>query len=289
MNSEHVSFLRSAFEEYLYQLCNESLEPSGQVLDYDFNFLNNKKWSALGESLVGCEIRELTNLMNRWNSSLYQWHAWNKVLKTKNENEAWELRSEFVESLAYECLLKPSSIRDTFTSVATNALHQVRLSIEPSYTDFLKGDPTPIDKKPRYLNKKQKENRLIELIKNWQESKPFIRDLKQINSIDYIRKTSNYRNLVNHTIGPRLSIGHTRTVTRSVLPATKMEPADDGSYIKALVPDKMSVSYGFGGTPPLNIEEIRLSNFEQFKIARSCYLQYKALLKVAISSIENTA
>ena len=43
--------------------------------------------------------------------------------------------SDFLNSIVHECLLSPASIRDTITSVATAAFHQVRLSIDRSYRD----------------------------------------------------------------------------------------------------------------------------------------------------------
>lgn len=286
MASEYFLLLRGAFNEYLQHIESTSLEPHGQLLTYDFDFLENRKWHGLAQAMIGCELRELTNLVNQWNNSLCRWHAWSLVLKGRDEMAAWELRSEFLDSLAHECLLRPSSIRDTLTSVATNAFHQLRLSTDRSYPDYLKGDPTAPGKKPKNLRREQKENRLFHLAEKWPSSAGFLDQLRKINTADYINVTSDYRNLTSHTIGPRLGIGYTRTVTRSVEQATRLEPVEGSRYVSVPVPGKMVVSYGYGGTPSLDLEVVRAANLEQYQVARDCYMRYRSFLEVAVAEIE---
>ncbi|MCK4493349.1 MAG: hypothetical protein KAU26_04795 [Methylococcales bacterium] len=281
---EYISFLLDSFKEYLDCRDNFKLEPRCKPLTYEFDFIANKQWRShfCGEHLVRDEIRELTNCINEWSEFLRNWHPWMMVLKTKDQTEALDLQFEFINTIAHTCLLQPSSIRDTITSIATSTLHQVRLSMDSSYPDFLEGDPTPY-KKAKYLNRKQKERRLAKLSEIWEESLLFIESLRKINTDNYIKKTCDYRNLANHTIAPRFNVGHTRLVTRSVIPSTKMERQKNGTYAEKLIPNKMSVTYGFGGTAPLNLEEMRILNLEQFELTRTCYLKYKHLLKSAVS------
>ena len=52
------------------------------------------------------------------------------------------------------------------------------------------------------------------------------------------------------------------------------------------IPGKLAVSYGFGGTPPLDLETVRAANISQFEKARSCYIEYRALLEAAVDEIE---
>lgn len=282
---EHAALLRGAFEEYLQCVNKTSLEPGGQLLSYDFDFLKYRKWHGLAETMVGCDLRELTNLINGWGNSLCRWHAWSLVLKDRDEKTSWELRNEFLDSLAHECLLKPSSIRDIITSVATSAFHQVRLSIDQSYPDYLQGEPKTSNEKPKWLKQKQKEKRLSSIVSIWPDSSYFLEHLRKINTDGYISTTQDYRNLTSHSIGPRLGIGHTRTVRRTVNPAMALKPVEGGCYEKVIVPGKMSVSYGFGGTPPLDLETVRASNLEQYMKARSCYVEYRALLETTVIQI----
>ena len=217
--------------------------------------------------------------------SLSRWHAWSMVLNGHDELNAWELRSEFLDSLVHECLLRPSSIRDTLTSVATAAFHQVRLGLDESYPDYIEGDPRTPEEKPTFFNRKNKEKRLTNIIKIWPESTLFLNSLREINTSGYINKTYDYRNLTNHSIGPRIGIGETRTVTRSIEPATVFEEAESGRFTRVNVPGKVAVSYGFGGTPPLDLETIRAANLAQYQIARSCYIEYRALLETTVAKI----
>lgn len=285
MRPDYAALLKDGYEQYLKHLDSHELKPSTELLTYDFNFLKDRKWHALGECMVGCDFRELTNLLNGWRQLLIGWHAWNNVLAALDDDTAWELRLEFVESKIHECLLKPSSIRDTFTSVATNALHQVRLGVDHSYRDHLEGDPTAENPKPSYLSRNKKEKRLAQLACVWPESGAFLKAHDKINTDKYIKATSDYRNLNSHTIGPRLGLGYTRTVTRTVVPAEELVPVSDGTFKAAPVPGKMTVSYGFGGMPPLNLEKVRITNLEQFELARTCYLEYRQLLESAVSKI----
>lgn len=218
--------------------------------------------------------------------SLCRWHAWNLVLQNRDEDSAWSLREEFLEALAHECLLRPSSVRDTFTSVATNGLHQVRLSTEQTYRDYLEGEPTTPTEKPKNLRRSQKERRLKHLTEKWPEATAFIECLRELDTTEYKTTTCDYRNLNSHTIGPRLGIGDTRIVTRSVTQATQIESVGNGKFDLVPVPGKMAVSYGLGGTPPLDLENARIENLKQYMLARDCYDRYRHLLEVAVNEIE---
>lgn len=283
---KHAELLREAFNEYLEHVHELPLSPGGKLLDYDFGFISGRKWHPLADAMVQCDLRELTNLVNGWNDSLCRWHAWGMVISGRKKPEAWELRREFLDSLAHECLLMPASIRDAITSVATAAFHQVRLSIDRSYRDYLEGEPRTPEEIPKQLNRKQKERRLSRLVQIWPDSTRFLKALREINTQDYITATSNYRNLTAHSIGPNLGIGHTRTVTRCLKQAQALEQVDDGSYGLKDIPGRLAVSYGFGGTPPLDLEIVRVANLAQYEKARSCYVEYRALLEAAVDDIE---
>lgn len=283
---KHAQLLREAFNQYLVHVHELPLNPGGKLLSYDFNFIDGRKWHIFADTLVQCDLRELTNLINGWSNLLCRWHAWSMVLEGREEMEAWELRSEFLDSMVHECLLMPASIRDTITSVATAAFHQVRLSIDRSYHDRLEGEPKTPEERPKPLKRRQKEERLSRLVQVWPSSANFLRTLREINTKDYVVETRDYRNLTAHSIGPRLGIGHTRIVTRSVKQAQDFKKRDDGSYILEDVPGKLVVSYGHGGTPPLNLEVVRAANLAQYEKARVCYVEYRALLEAVVAEIE---
>jgi len=281
---KHSKILLNACEEYLKYIEGGSCQQ--KYFSYDFDFLKNKKWSLMGELLVEGNLRELTNLMNSWQQNHYQWKAWNRVLQSKDQMIAWDIRAEFVESMVHESLLMPSRIRDTIASVATTSLHQIRLSVDLSYKDYLEGDPETPDQKPLYLSRQKKEKRLSKLAKYWSQSETFLNALKQLNHTQYIEETYNYRNLASHFISPNFEMGETNIVTRSVVQTKKLVPSTDNSYVEKPVLGKMSVSYGVGGTPALNLEETQVRNYEQYSLARDCYMLYRKLLEDTIFEIE---
>jgi hypothetical protein len=274
MDNETEKLCRTAYNAYLITLEQANLEPSFNYLPYDFDHIKSLKWKILGEEMVFCELRELTNIVNQWRSYLRKWHAWNLVIGKYKEEDAWELRIEFLETRAHYCLLQPSAVRDKITFVATNALHQVRLASENDYKDYLDGDPTAQDKNPRHPTRRIKENRLYQLISKWSESNGFMEALRKIDNETYRQQTFDYRNKNSHAIGPRLGVG-----------ITQMKEQDDGTWIDQPIPNKLSVSYGFGGTLPLDMEEARIANLEQYELAHSCYANYRKLLAQGLDSI----
>ena len=287
--AQHAKLLREAFDQYLSHLYETPLEPAGKISDYDFSFVCNRKWHSLAEEMVVCDLRQLTNLVNGWAESLCRWHAWSYVLADRDRQEAWELRSEFLDALVHKCLLMPASIRDAITSVATSAFHQARLSTDRTYRDNLEGDPrdpkTP-EEKTNFSRRGEKEKYLSKIVRDWPSSNRFLEALRQINTSAYIQATRNYRNLTAHSIAPKFEFGHTRTVQRSVRQFQTIENSEDGRIILRDVPGKLTVSYSYGGTPPLNLETIRAANLGQFERAHACYSEYRALLEAVVKAIE---
>lgn len=282
MTADIKDLLCTAFEIYLDKRIRGALEPIEPYLSYGFDDLNDFKWRGLGGMLVEDELRELTNLLNHWHNLLHKWHAWNDVITGYDGNEALELRSEFVEAVAYYCLLQPSAIRDTFTFVVTNALHQARICVDKDYHDIMDGDPKKPDGQPTHLRRRDKEKRLASVISMWPESTEFLSSLRLLNDQEYQRRTSNYRNLANHAIAPHLGVGITRMVTRSVLHATDLAEQTDGTFVMVSQPGKIAISYTFGGTAPLDVDASRVTNLEQYRIARQCYVHYRALMMAAL-------
>ncbi|WP_183017635.1 hypothetical protein [Delftia sp. UME58] len=278
MDIKYSMLLRTAYDAYLVRWDEGEMGPSERYLPYDFEQIDRYQWSLLGAEMVRDELRELTNLLNGWLGLLRRWKAWNSVIAGYEKDDAWELRREFLEALAHQCLLLPSAMRDTFTFVATNSMHQVRLAQDASYPDRIDGDPTTHDEKPRHLTRRQKEQRLLKLLAPWSVAKKFVNLICSLDAHDYRSATSDYRNRTSHAIGPRLGIGMTRAVVRSVKPATEHKKQANGTYEMVRIPGRMSVGYGWGGTLPLDIEDACTVNLEQFRRARACYECYWSLL-----------
>ena len=159
---EYRSFLRESFDEFLQSL-DGPLEPDDPYLPYEFPYITAAKLRFMADAMLQDELREVTNRLHEWRDMLRRWHAWNVVVSTKEEMPAWDLRREFMDPLMHVSLLMPSAMRDVFTFVGTNALHQIKLHVEAGYRDVLQGDPSASDSQPRPLTRRKKEDRLAEL------------------------------------------------------------------------------------------------------------------------------
>ncbi|MCW5211822.1 hypothetical protein VU04_02805 [Desulfobulbus sp. TB] len=287
---EYHQLLRTVFDAHLEQRSTGGLEPSECLLPYDFKEeINARQWSFPRGKRVEEELRELTNELNRWHDVLRRWYVWNKVIQPYNTDKvkAWRLRIEFLEPLVFYCLFQPASSRDRFTYVVTNAMHQVRLMIDGDHKDYLKGDPKTPDKitNPEYLSRRKKENRLSVLLSFWPEGEEFMELLRTIDDKDYKKETSNYRNLHSHTIGPRLGIGHVRSVVRVLEESTTFIEQPNGTSVRTPT-GKIGVGYGFGqGIPPLDLEKAHAANLEQYRRARKCYESYRKLLATGLEAM----
>jgi hypothetical protein len=275
---EYRDYLRESFEEFL-QTLDEPLEPADPYLPFEFPYINAAKWDFMANAMLQDELREMTNRLHEWRDMLRRWHAWNLVVSKKDEMRAWDLRREFMDPLMHTSLLMPSAIRDVFTFVGTNALHQIRLHVEPRCKDVLEGDPSASDPQPRPLTRRQKEARLAKLAAALPGAGAFVASVRQLDDADYRDKTRDYRNANSHAIGPRIGLGSTRMVTRNVVPETRMEPQPDGTGRIVAIPGKYVASYTFGGLEPLDLEVARTANLDQYRVARACLDKFTAILK----------
>ena len=278
--------------DLLNKFCDRVVEgrgllPAPEPLPYDpVPAIETVAW-PLGfvQLMVSGELSETTNLINQWLGSLRRWHAWNELLRLDDDDIRWGAEWEWVEPLAFQSMFQPSATRDRFIMIATNALHQVRLAIDPSVRDELLGDPAAPGEQRVYPSRLAKEKQLKQLAKPWAAGKVFIQALGQLDDRDYRQVTSDFRNRASHGIAPRFSAGITSMVTRTRVQATKSEEQPDGSYLVVPVPDKMATSYDFGGTEPLSMDEAWKANLKQFTRARRLFDAYVALLGEATAAM----
>lgn len=235
--------------------------------------------------MVKDELRELTNQLNHWRGNLRRRYAWNEVLKAKDTEARWEAEWAWVEPLAFYCMFQPSATRDRFIMVATNALHQIRMSLDPTIKDELLGDPTSPDEKRFFPSRRDKERQLKWLAKPWSGGKTFVQALGQLDDRSYREQTGDFRNRASHGIAPRFSVGITATVTRKRMQAMKLEQQPDGTYRDVLMPGELSTSCGIGGTAPLSMQEAWKANLERFDHARRTFATYFALLSEAVAAM----
>ena len=280
---------REAFEHYLMTLEAGSFPTplNEPPLPYDpCPQIRHARWRLpMVEQLVEDELSELTNTLNEWRGALRHWYAWLAVLDKYDEQTAWGLQWEFVESIAFQCLFYPSATRDRFGFVVTNALHQTRMAADDSYEDALDQDPKKPDGKARILSRSEREKQLLRIAEPYEGHSAFMNHLQSLDGRSYRNETYDYRNRASHAIAPRLSVGLTNTVVRRIVPATKLVEHENGLYKVEVIPNKRQVSYGFGGLLPLPLRGVFAANLAESKIAQACFISYVDMLNRAIEDI----
>jgi hypothetical protein len=283
---------RAVLSEFLDRVeVGRGLLPAAKPFLYDpVAGIASASWRlGLVSLMVEGELQEMTNQLNRWLGSLRRWHAWNEVLVRQEEDFRWSVEWEWVEPLAFYCMFQPSANRDRFIMVATNALHQVRMAIDPAIKDELLGDPTEPGKKRSFPSRRESDAQLKEMANDSVAGKTFVQTLGQLDNEAYRRITADFRNRTSHGIAPRFSIGDVVLVTRAREQAIALEEQPDMSFEFVPVPDKMATSYSFGGTPPLLMQQAWEANRAQFECARCTFNAYIALLTEAIASMPKRA
>lgn len=281
--TEYDEFLRKAFDAFLAARASRDCLANYHYLPYDAVDLSGLRWPGMGDVLIRDELRELTNNLNAWLTSLRHWHAWLAVARNYSEDDRWELEHEFIATLATFCLFQPSAVRDAFTFVVTNGMHQVRRAINPAYKDHLPLDKAPWEKRG-YPARGRVEQQLKTVVCQWPSGAVLLENLKQLDDEVVRRTTSDFRNRASHSIAPRFSIGLTRAVTRAVVQATRMEQQNDGFFHVVPIPGQTVISYGFGGTEALRFEEMLDLNLKQFRIAITCFDCYVSMLNAAVGN-----
>lgn len=282
----HRLLLEQAFFDYLNKLASPEFERKEPFLPFDFEFLQNRRWrTSFAASMVVGDLCELTNKLNTWQSMLTRWAVWNEVIGNNEDAATLSLRDQFCDSLAHHCMLLPSSIRDVLVAVATDALHQLRMAQDSNVPDALLGDARPPAYKPKRLKRPEKEAQLCEMLSRWTLGAELWEAVQLIDSPDYKRATTDYRNSHAHHVGPRLGIGEVRPIIRSVVEATELKRNSDGTFSESIVVGKSSVRYAFGGLMPIDFEKARLLNLEQYRVARRAYEAYIQLLKAEVRQL----
>lgn len=196
---QHESFLRQSFDAYLAARRRGDLEPVRRYILYDAIDLSLVSRPPISFALVEDELRELTNNLNAWMGMLRLWHAWMIVAAELSDDDLWDIEIDFIIPLATFCLFQPSSVRDTFTLVATNGMHQVRLLVDADYADCLPLDQDPW-MPPKYPNRRKKEGQLEAVLKPWPEGQALLESLQRLDDGATRRATADFRNRASHSI-----------------------------------------------------------------------------------------
>ncbi|MBB4867288.1 hypothetical protein HNP46_006199 [Pseudomonas nitritireducens] len=238
----------------------------------------------LMEISISGDLKEAINKIHQWYNTEKHWKCWERAISSFKLKDAWTIRNIYIESLSQYCLLQPSATRDRFGTIATTALHQANLQLIEKYEDKLDSD------KRGFLTRPDREKQLkrLGMVGNWKEAQGFLTSLSRLDDNNYKKKTYNFRNLASHGISPRIEIGETNFVTREITNSTYRSEQQDGSYLVLEDPSKKSVTYGIGGTSPLNPSETLLTIDTEIKKTIEVFNSYKKLLLEITSRLPRT-
>ncbi len=217
------------------------------------------RWGAEGE------IQETVNSINAWGGRLHSWNAWNRVVDSyDSENDRWEVLSQFVEPIAFFCMLQPSSLADRITVTAETLLHQANLHVIPGQADRLDQDASP----GRPMRRSDRRKQLNRLGQPWATYPAFRDALLAIDGAGYQKITRNFRDLTNHSFAPRLMIGEVTRAIRSIGPWTDLVEQPDGTFLPVEDPKRKVVQYAMHSMQPLPLETTRSANLSEYLKAR---------------------
>jgi hypothetical protein len=241
-----------------YDVERAKLRSVAAYAPYNWDALNSTlpiEWIAYSQFLQE-HASELANSINEFRQHIDSLSAWEKVLAGLDQQEKHSIVIviEFVSPLATLALNMPYVIRSRFIYSVAHLSHQANQLKQDPWVDDL-----PVDSEI-YFQAADKYGR------PWKKYGKLKVALEKLASIAYEEATHDFRNKYNHRYSPRIEIGLTGLVTRTV--------NADGR-----------VSYGFGQTNPLMLKDIIPLLRTQHTLSLAAYERYQALVSEQITAI----
>ena len=199
--------------------------------------------------------RELANSINELQRYITSLKAWKGVIDNKNDNEKFEIVIEFVSPIATLAINLPYVIRSRFIYSVAHLCHQANQVKQKNWVDDL-----PLDNEI-YFDVADKYSSL------WKSYKKLKLALEKISNKQFQSDTYDFRNKYNHRYSPKIEVGLTGLVRRNV--------RDNGK-----------VSYGFGYTKPLKIDQLLPALSGQYLACLKAFEEYQKLVQEHISEIK---
>ena len=248
---------QKALQKYVVEReCIGSIFPLAPYNWYELKETLPIKWMAYRQFLQE-HARELANTINEFGQHIVSLLAWEKVLKGLTEEERHHIVIEFVSPLATLVLNMPYVIRSRFFYSVAHLSCQANQSKQKPWVDDL-----PINK-DIYSDASDKYG------KPWGKKYTKLKKaLEKIANKCYEEATHNFRNKYNHRYSPRIELGLTELVTRTV----------DGNG---------RVSYRLGQTDPLMLKDIIPLLKTRHSLCLSAFEKYQALINEQVTEINN--
>ncbi|MCP2216100.1 hypothetical protein M2226_003643 [Bradyrhizobium elkanii] len=200
----------SAYSRYLESL--ESVPFSGRFMPYGWHQLPNAlgiEWMAYGQ-MIDEFSREIANSINNLTNYTHNLKAWDKVLSDMMDDDQFDALHGAIDPLAVTSINLPHVIRSRVIFATTHLCHQANQSIAgASWVDDLKLD------EEIYMQD------AINRGKPWKTFKRLNSALERLYDRKYQTSTHDFRNSYNHRFSPKIGMGLTQIVSRSINPSTK--------------------------------------------------------------------
>ena len=228
------------------------------LVPYNWYFINSALpalWMPYFEHLKG-HAMELANIINELAGHIDSLKVWSIVVEGLSGHEKQHAVVGYAAPLATLCLNMPYVIRSRYYYSISHLSHQANRTKDISWIDNLPAnDEIWSDSADKYGSR-------------WKMYKKLKLALETIANREYDEETGNFRNKYNHQYSPRIEVGYTEFVRRTV-------------------DDKGGVSYGLGHTEPLPLVNIIDSVERQHSRCVRAFSRYQALVKEQIMAINN--
>lgn len=207
-------------------------------------FITWMPYSQMFDEFAG----EIANAMNKLTGDTHKLAAWRDAIASLSQQQQFDAEVEFVDSLATVALNLPYVIRSRLLFATAHLCHQANRALQGRTWK----DDFPLDTEVYFETADTYGT-------TWRRYGKLKQRLERIAAKDYQAATFDFRNAYNHRFSPRIVLGLSNIVTRTV--------------------DKASgaVSYGFGGTPALTLPVVVSVLEEQ---CRRCYAAFEAFQKL---------
>ncbi len=280
MNAKDLKRVYRNFADELYRHPHDS----GYPISYDIcEMVRKVSWGIYGGLAVSWDISEIINSLHDWHRQVINWSVWLEILKNYDGDDAWHIRRQCIQPVAFFCMFQPSAFRDRLGKLATQAIHQANLSIDSTYHDRLDQDRG----RNAFLSRSDCEAQLARIGHRWPNYNFFETALNQVDTPEYRKVTRDYRNLASHGIPPHFEWGETNLMTRSIVPWSDLVNQGDGTYQLVEHPTRKAVSYSLGGMQPLALSDMLEINKTQLTLAVAAFHAYQALVEEMIVSLDS--
>lgn len=275
--------LKRVYRKFVDELYHHPDDP-GYPISYDIcEMVRKVSWGTYSGLAVSWDISEIINSLHDWYRQVLNWSVWLEILKSYDGDDAWHIRMQCIQPVAFFCMFQPSAFRDRLGKLSTQAIHQANLCIDSTYLDCLDQD----DDHRKFLSRRSSEAQLARIGKRWQNYRVFELNLKHIDSEKYREVTRDYRNLASHGTPPHFELGDVNLVTRSIVPWSEIVNQGDGTYQLVEHPTRKAVSYGIGGMQPLALSDMLEINKTQLTLAVAAFHAYQALVEEMIVAVDS--